>query len=430
MENQDESKPKNFINDTTSLITKELAVIKEFGPGIVTGAADDDPSGIATYTIAGAQLGTRLLWISWFTWPLMASVQIMCAQVAIATGKGLVQNLRAKMHPFLVILCILGLLVANIFNIVADLGAIADALSLVSGVPATWFILPTAILITLAMVFLSYRQISRLLIWLTICLFSYVLTVLKTSPNWGEVLKQAITPSIPQSHEEWQTIVAILGTTISPYLFFWQASQEIEEIKSKEKLGIHISFKDMMKIRRADVRVGTFISQIIMFFIILAAANSLFKAGIHNITTTKEAAQALEPLLGANAALIYTLGIIGVGLLAIPTLAGSAAFALTDFLNIKNGLDTKWQQSKVFYGVIILATLGSALLAMGSFDPMKALFWSAIVNGCIAPPLIFGILFIASDHKLMNGNSLSLFSRIIIGFTAVLMTGCAFTLFL
>src|SRR5450432_1983588 len=330
------------------------------GPGVVAGAADDDPSGIATYSIVGAQLGTSLLWTALLTWPLMAVVQMMCARIGMVTGRGLAGALRTKFPKWTLVVAALLLLVANTINVSADLAGMADVAEMLTGFSSHFFVLFFGAAIGLATVFLPYHRIANTLKWLALSLFAYVLTAFAVGIDWGSVLKDALTPSIPRGPDGWATLVAILGTTISPYLFFWQASQEVEEEKAMGRRMIRqregATGKEIIT-RKLDVGTGTFFSNLVMYFIILATALTLHKHGIIKIESSKQAAEALLPLAGKFAYLLYAVGLIGVGFLAVPTLAGSAAYAFAETFHWRQGLDQKLKRARAFYSVVILSTL-------------------------------------------------------------------------
>ncbi len=298
------------------------------GPGLITGAADDDPSGIATYSIAGAQLGTSLLWTALLTWPLMAAVQMMCARIGMVRGEGLAAALRKRIPKPLVIVASFCLLVANTINIAADLAGMADATNMLTGLNSHVCVVLFGIGIAVAIVRLPYDRIASTLKWLALALFAYVITAFRVGVDWREVAHSALVPSWPQSSEAWATLVAILGTTISPYLFYWQASQEVEEEKALGRRTLAnrrgATGREITD-RTLDVGVGTFFSNLVMFFIILTTAVTLHQHGITKIETSRQAAEALRPLAGEFAATLFALGVLGVGFLAIPTLAGSAA---------------------------------------------------------------------------------------------------------
>jgi NRAMP (natural resistance-associated macrophage protein)-like metal ion transporter len=415
---------------------RESAVQRFFralGPGVVTGAADDDPSGIATYSIAGAQLGTALLWTALITWPLMAAVQMMCARIGMVTGEGLAGALRKRFPKPLLIVAALALLAANTINIAADLSGMADAAAMITGGRSLVFVVIFGVGIAAATVRLRYHQIANVLKWLALVLGAYVITALLVHPKWSAVLRDAVLPSIPASREAWATLVAILGTTISPYLFFWQASQEVEEENAKgRRLLIQREGASQREIadRKMDVGVGTFFSNAAMFFIILTTAVTLHAHGLTKIETARQAAAALRPLAGPLAASLYTLGIVGVGLLAIPTLAGSAAYAFAETFSWREGLDRKLGGARGFYAVLLLSTAAGVALNFSGMNPMQALFWSAVVNGLLAPFLMVGILIVAMDRRIMRGQPSSWLGRAAVGAATLLMFAAAAGMFI
>lgn len=402
------------------------------GPGVITGAADDDPSGIATYSVAGAQFGTALLWTSVITWPLMAAVQTMCARIGMVTGKGLMAALEHRFpRPVLGAACF-ALLAANIINIGADLSGMADAAEMLSGVNSHIWVVVFAVLIAWATVRLRYAAVANLLKWLALVLFAYVITALKVGPVWHTVLHDTFVPSIPHDRAAWATLVAILGTTISPYLFFWQASQEVEEEKA---LGRHTLVarrgvtRGEMARRKLDVGIGTFFSNMAMFFIILTTALTLHVHGITQLDTSRDVAAALRPLAGRFAALLYTVGLVGTGALAIPTLAGSAAYAFAELFDWRQGIDEHMRNAPAFYAVVVLSVLAGVAMDFANVNPVKALYWTAVINGVLAPVLLLGILVAASDHTLMHGQPSSRLGRIVVAVTTVAMAGAAIGMF-
>ena len=385
-------------------------LLKSLGPGIITGAADDDPSGIATYSVAGAQLGTKLLWTALLTWPLMAAVQMMCARIGKVTGQGLAANFKQRFPSWLLRVVIVALLAANTINIGADLAGMADAAEMLSGVKAHFFVVVFALLISWATVRLHYHQIANVLKWLVLVLFAYPITSFVIGADWGAVARATFIPSMPHTGDEWSMLVAILGTTISPYLFFWQASEEVEEEKWAGQTSLaqrRGATRKELELRNFDVGVGAFFSNIVMFFIILTTAITLHRHGMNHIETTRQAAEALRPLAGKFAATLFTVGIVGVGFLAIPTLAGSTAYAFAETFRWRQGLDKKLKQARAFYSLILLSTgLGVELDFVG-INPVKALYWTAVLNGLLAPFLLVAILIVASDNKLMQGQTSS-----------------------
>ena len=416
------SSPKNSIRRFFSTL----------GPGLITGAADDDPSGVATYSVAGARLGTSLLWTAAVTWPLMAIVQMMCARIGMVTGQGLAGAMRKRFPKWLLVGFALGLLVANTINIASDLAGMADAAEMLTGADSHWFVVLFGVGIAWATVRLRYYQIATILKWLALTLFAYVATALLVGPDWRDVAKAAFVPSVPGGKEWWGTLVAILGTTISPYLFFWQAGQEVEEEKAMgRRMLVQRARASSTEIatRRLDVGVGTFFSNLVMFFIILTTALTLHRHGITNIENSRQAAEALVPLAGRFAALLYTVGIIGVGLLAIPTLSGSAAYAFAETFRWRHGLDLKFHSARYFYGVVVLSTAAGIALDFLNVNPIRALFWTAILNGLLAPFLLIGIVRVASDRTAMAGQPSSPFSLAIVTMTALLMFAAGVGLF-
>jgi NRAMP (natural resistance-associated macrophage protein)-like metal ion transporter len=409
-----------------------LRLLAGLGPGLITGAADDDPSGIATYSIAGAQSGTTLLWTALLTWPLMAVVQMMCARIGMVTGQGLAGALRTKFPKWSLIAVAVLLLAANTINVGADLAGMADAAEMLTGLSSHFFVVLFGTAIGVATIFLPYHRIAGSLKWLTLSLFAYVITAFAVGVDWASVLKAALTPSVPQGSEGWAMIVAILGTTISPYLFFWQASQEVEEEKfmGRQMLASRLgATRKELSDRKVDVGLGTFFSNLIMFFIILTTAATLHRHGITHVETSRQAAEALRPLAGRFAATLYTVGILGVGLLAIPTLTGSAAYALAETLGWNEGLNERFGDAKYFYGVVILSTALGICLDFANISPVRALFLTALINGLLAPFLLIGIVIAASDSKLMQGQPASPLSRVIVLATAFLMIAAAIGMF-
>ena len=402
------------------------------GPGLITGAADDDPSGIATYSIAGAQLGTSLLWTAFITWPLMAPVQMMCARIGLVTGKGLAGALRDTFPKQLIALVAVALLIANTINVGADLSGMADAAEMLTGFNSHYFVVLFGVIIAFATIQFRYYQIANVLKWLALTLFAYVITAIMIRPNWTTIVHDTFVPSWPKGHEAWATLVAILGTTISPYLFFWQASQEVEEEKAlgrRMRVQREGATSKEIRDRKLDVGVGTFFSNLVMYFIILTTALTLHAHGITNIETSSQAAEALAPLAGKFAATLFTLGILGVGLLAIPTLTGSAAYAFAETFHWRQGLDQKFKSARAFYCIIIISTVIGIALDFAKVNPVKALFWTAVINGLLAPFLLVGILLVACDPKIMNRQCSSLLGRAVVGLTAAVMFGAAIGMF-
>lgn len=403
----DASKSLNNKFVTNKHIKKASGYWRSLGPGLTTGAADDDPSGIATYSQTGAKYGFQLIWLSLFTFPLMAIVQEMCARIGLVTGRGLAGNIRIYYPRWILYTCTILLFAANTLNLGADLGAMAKATQLLFpdfqfGVLVVIF----AVFILVLQIFTTYARYAKYLKWLALVLLAYVFSALLIPIDWGKVFMSTLIPSMTFSKEQIFLICAILGTTISPYLFFWQTSQEVEEeilsgkttIKLRQEETTDEEIKDM----RVDVWSGMFLSNLVMFFIIAACAATLHANGITNIQTAADAAKALRPLAGDKAYFLFALGIIGTGLLAVPVLAGSASYALAESLKWKYGLYRKLREAYSFYGVIILAMVIGLLINFIGIDPIKALIYAAVANGLIAPIILVLILRISSNKKIMG----------------------------
>ncbi len=381
--------------------------LKQLGPGLITGAADDDPSGIATYSQAGAQFGLLTLWAVVFTYPLMVGIQLISARIGRVTGHGLASNI-GRHFPRPVLYCVVALLVfANTINIAADIAAMGDALHLVVGGPPHVYAVIFGIVCLLLQVFLTYQRYVRYLKWLTLALLSYVVLVLTIKIPWSEVAAHTLTPHFALTAEYLTVVVAVFGTTISPYLFFWQASQEVEELDADPSAGAlaHAPEGAAEHLRRIkiDTYLGMAFSNVMAFCIILGTAATLNAAGVTDIRTSAQAAEALRPLAGPFAFLLFSLGIIGTGMIAVPVLAGSAAYAVAEAFEWKRGLDLKLLEAREFYTIIALATLGGVALDFSPIDPIRALFWSAVVNGVIAVPIMVVMMLLADDAKVMGG---------------------------
>lgn len=376
---------------------------RAIGPGVVSGAADDDPSAIATFTVAGAQTGTALLWLSVYTWPFMAAVQMMCARVGMATGRGVAGALEQKFPRPMVVVLSLSLLVANTFNIGADLMGMADAVEMVSGIRSEILVVVFGVVAAVATVKFSYARMTSILKWLALSLFAYAIAALQLAPDWPAVIRAALLPKLPSSADEWKIVVAIMGCTLSPYFFIWQASQEVEE-KRLMRLDdpLHRSRREDFATRKIDVTFGTFFSRVAMFFIILVSALVLNARGLHTVSTSREAAAALEPLSGTFGVWLYMIGLVGVGLLVIPVLSGSAAYAMAETFGWRQGLNEKLHGARRFYAVIILATMGGIAMEFFALPPVRALFISGMVNGALAPLSLVGILLVSGDRAIMH----------------------------
>jgi NRAMP (natural resistance-associated macrophage protein)-like metal ion transporter len=384
--------------------------VKQLGPGLITGAADDDPSGIATYSQAGAQFGYNMLWTVLFTYPLMVGIQMVSARLGYVTGKGLAANVKA-VFPLPILYGLVGLLlIANTINIAADIAAMGEAMRLLLGGSAHLYSVLFGGICLVLQVYLRYLTYVRVLKWLTLGLLSYVAVVFMVNVEWTAVARDLVLPHLTLDHNTITIIVAVFGTTISPYLFFWQAAQEMEDLKSDHaKNGRELSLphtpeeaRRQMRRIRWDTYVGMGFSNLIAFFIILSAAATLHVAGITDIQTSGQAAEALKPLGGMGAFVMFTLGIVGTGMLAVPVLAGSAAYAVAESFDWESGMDRKLHEAQGFYGIIGVATIGGVALTFTSLDPMRALVWSAEINGIIAVPIMAVMMLLASREDIMG----------------------------
>ena len=380
-------------------------LLEVLGPGLVTGAADDDPSGIGTYSQVGAQFGYGMAWTMFFGFPLLASIQAICARIGATTGKGIAQNLRQHYPPMLLRGVVLALLVANVINLGADLGAMGAVLDLVIPGPVLGFTAAFGVISVALEVGMSYTRYARVLKWTTLSLFSYVAVVFVAQVPWGQAIASTLVPSFTFDKDHAMALVAIFGTTISPYLFFWQAGQEVEEQHRRHVKPLHVSPRnagaEFARIR-TDTLVGMGFSHITALFIIIATAATLHAHGVTQITNAAQAAQALRPIAGQFAFALFAVGIIGTGLLAVPVLAGSAAYAVSETFGWTEGLDRQPREAKAFYGVIALATMGGVALNFIGIDPMSALYWAAVVNGLLAPPLMVVTMLIARNPAIMG----------------------------
>ena len=380
--------------------------LKKLGPGLITGAADDDPSGIATYSQAGSQFGLNLLWSMAFTYPLMVGIQVVSARIGRVTGKGLAGNIR-EFYPRWLLYSIVGLLlVANTINIAADVAAMGDALVLLIGGPGHLYAAGFGVVSLVLQIFIPYSKYVRVLKWLTLALLAYVATVFVVHIPWGQVATSLVMPKFAWNAATITTLVAVFGTTISPYLFFWQASQEVEELEADPHAQ---PLKDAPNQARASflrIKVDTYFgmgfSNLVAFFIMLTTATTLHLHGVTNIETSAQAASALRPIAGEFAFLLFAAGIIGTGLLAVPVLAGSAAYAMAGAFNWKKGLENKPGQAKRFYGIIAISTLAGVALDFTPIDPIKALYWSAVINGVISVPIMAVMMLMAARADVMG----------------------------
>jgi len=407
--------------------------LAKLGPGLVTGAADDDPSGIATYSQVGAQFGFSMLWLMLFSFPLMAGIQEMCGRLGRITGRGLAANLSKTHSKALVRSLVLLLFLANIFNLAADISAMGTALQLVVGGSVIVYAALFGGISLLLQIYVPYRRYVGYLKWLTWALFAYVITAFMVHVPWSHVLRATIIPSLAFNAEYLMALVAVLGTTISPYLFFWQASQEVEEVRIKpnESPLKKKPFQAFSQFRRIaiDTRVGMAFSNLVAFFIILTAAVTLHDvANSNRISTAADAAKALRPLAGEFAFLLFAIGIVGTGMLALPVLAGSAAYAVCETFRWHASLESKLSKARKFYYVIAFATILGICLNLLGFDPIRALFWSALVNGLVAVPLMFLLMLISVDPAIVGEFRLPLHLRIVGWAATLLMTAASLAL--
>lgn len=426
----------NFNLVTMKLVLKKVKrLFSRLGPGFITGASDDDPSGIATYSQTGAQFGYSQLWTAPFSFPFMATIQEMCGRIGMVTGKGLSGVIRIHYTRKVLYLAVTLLLVANTVNIGADLGAMASAGQLLINVPFVLLLLPITTLTLLLEIFVSYKVYAKFLKYLTFSLFAYVVTVFVVKQNWQQLTLSTILPTFSLNRAYLLNIIAILGTTISPYLFFWQADEEVEEEVEFHK--IRAMGKGVPKFNKIDIRqmrydtiIGMFFSNLVMFFIIATTASTLSTHGISDIKTASDAALALKPIAGNFAFVLFAAGIIGTGLLAVPVLAGSASYAISEAFGWKEGLYRRFKQAHGFYGVISIATVIGLLVNFTNISPFKMLYYTAILNGLIAPPLMVLILLISNNPKIMGKYTNSLLSNSLGWLITLVMTVAAATLLL
>ncbi|WP_284268021.1 NRAMP family divalent metal transporter [Mesorhizobium huakuii] len=392
-------------NPASAMSRARFRFFGRLGPGLITGAADDDPGGIATYSQVGAQFGYSLAWTMLFSYPLMAVTQGISAGIGAVTGQGIARNLRRHYSPWLLRFAVLLLLVANVINIGADLGAMGASLELLIGGPHHVYAFFFALLCILLEVFVSYRRYVTVLKWLTVSLLAYVAVVLSVHVPWATALYGALVPQIVFDGDHAMALVAVLGTTISPYLFFWQAGEEVEEQRREhwQRLGAHpLTAGHQLARIESDTLFGMGYSNLVAVFIIIATAATLHANGITQIQTSSQAAEALRPVAGEFAFAVFAGGIIGTGMLAVPVLAGSAAYAVAEMFEWPEGLDRRLQDARGFYGTIALATLGGAILTFVGLDPIRALYWSAVVNGILAAPLMAIMMMIAMNPRIMG----------------------------
>lgn len=381
------------------------------GPGLVTGASDDDPSGIATYAQAGAQFGFSTLWTMVLAYPLMSAIQLISGEIGRVTGHGIAGNMRRICPPWISTLCIGAMVIANTINIGADVAAMGAAVKLVVGGPAIAYAVFLATMSLLLQVFLPYTRYVKILKWLTVVLFSYVITVFVVHVPWGTALKDTFIPSFHPSTEYFTVLAAIFGTTISPYLLFWQASQEVEEVRSIKEDKPLVKAPEQARVQLGRITIDTWIgmgfSNLVAYFIILTTAAVLHASGKTDIQTAADAAEALRPVAGQFAFVLFSLGIIGTGLLALPVLAGSAAYGISEAMRWRSGLEVKPRRAPKFYAVLAIVMAVGIALTLVHLDPIKALFWAAVINGLVAPPLMVVMMLIGSKTGIMKTFTLS-----------------------
>jgi len=411
----------------SGLFGKFKAYLKALGPGLIAGASGDDPSGIGTYSQTGAQFGYAQLWTAVFTFPLQAAIQEICARIALQTGRGLAANIRKYYSKPTLYFYVSLLVIANTINLGVDLGAMAAAAQMLFGLPVLLWLATITIVSAALQIFIPYQQYAKVLQVLTLALLAYILTAFFTSQDWVQALRNTVIPTIRFDQSYLFNLVAILGTTITPYMFFWQASQEVEEeidegkLTETERKGVS---KVELKWMRADVGFGSFISNLVFWFIVVTTASTLNQNGITNIDSAQQAAEALRPLAGDFAYILFAVGIIGTGLLAVPVLAGSAAYAIAETFQFRQGLSEKPHHARRFYAVIGLVILVGAAINLTGINPISALYYAAVLNGMIAPPLLFMIMLISSNKKIMQSKTNGRASNIL-GWVATIVMGVA-----
>lgn len=398
------------------------------GPGLITGAADDDPSGIATYSQAGTQFGLNMLWLMFLAYPLMVAVQAISARVGRVTGNGLAFNLREVLPAWVVVLLVSALFIANTINIGADIAAMGAAAQLLAGKGQMLFTIGFAALSLLLQVLVPYQRYVRILKWLTLVLLAYVAIAFTVKIDWGEVGHRLIVPKLYGTTDWVTVIVAVFGTTISPYLFFWQSSEEVEIMEVKDKPPLieapPPAARHELKRMGVDTIVGMGVSNVIALFIILTTAVTLHARGVTDVQTSAQAAEALRPVVGSWAFIIFSLGIIGTGLLAVPVLAGSTGYAVAEAFDWAKGLERPFSECRGFYGVIIVSMVVAIAVVFSPLDPIKALFWSAVINGVTAVPIMAAMMVVASRRDEM-GVFVATRSQLVLGWAATVVMACA-----
>ena len=409
------------------------SLLDRLGPGLITGASDDDPSGIGTYTQAGAALGYATLWTAIVTLPLMIVVQHICAKIGMCGGRGLAGVLRRYYSKKLLYPVVFGLVIANTINAGVDISAIAAAINMFVPIPIAAMVIPIAVAIVVLQIWGSYRLIVKIFKWLTLSLFAYVIAAFLARPDWTAVAKATFLPQIQFTSEYITTVVAILGTTISPYLFFWEASEEVEDEKGdgRKTVASRRGATDVeIKKEKIDTIVGMVFCNVVFYFVILAAGATLHVAGRTEIQSATEAAQALRPLAGNLATVLFAIGLIGAGLLAVPVLTGASAYAVAETFNWRSGLDEKPRAAKKFYGVIAVSTLVGVAIDFAGINPISALFWTAVINGVVAPPLLVVVMLVANNKRVMGKRTNGPVTNILGWLAAAIMFAAAIAMFI
>ncbi len=426
---------KKVTKKSASKKEEKRSIWKKLGPGFITGASDDDPSGIATYAQTGAMFGYSQLWLALFTLPFMVTIQEMCGRIGMVTGKGLASVLKENYGKTILWFAVILLGIANTVNVGADLGAMASASELVTGIPFTWSLIVFTALSLGLQIAIPYHKYAPILKFFAFSLLAYVITVILVDQDWTAIARSTFIPSFTFTEERLMNVVAVLGTTIAPYLFFWQANEEVEEEIEKGWLSSFGSWIHKKKITKEDIRdmrhdtaIGMTFSNFVMFFIIATSASTLARAGITNIETAHQAAEALTPLAGKFAGIVFSLGIIGTGLLTVPVLAGASAYAFAEAMNWKEGLSLDWKRAQGFYAVIAISMLIGVALNYVGIPPFRMLYLTAILNGVLAPPLIVLIVLMAGNKKIMGKAASGKISKTVGWIAATLMGAAAIAL--
>ena len=405
---------------------------RDLGPGLITGAADDDPSGISTYSVAGAAFGYGQLWTALFSFPLMAAVQLMCARLGMVSGLGLASIVRQRYSRTILWGACTLLVVANTFNIGADLGGMAEAMKMMTGVSSFVWLPLFAILIVVLLVWFSYKHIARIFKWLTLVLFAYVIAAFLAHPRWSEVLKATFVPHISFDSRYLATFLGVMGTTISPYLFFWQAAQEVEEERAKGRRTASArrgATDEELRTARTDVLTGMAVANLVFYFIVVTTGTTLYATGHRDIETARQAAEALRPLAGDGAYFLFSVALVGTGMLGVPVLAGSAAYAVSEAMHWRGSLEDRPRRAPKFYAVLTVAVLLGLMLNYLHLNAVRMLFWAAVLNGMLAPPLIILVTLLSRDRSVMGTRTSPLVVTVLGWFTATVMLAATVMMF-